>query len=142
MSAREITSLNSLQVYNLAKALAEKHGLRKPDYAVLRREMFGNYPQPVILDSPRGRLWVDRFYVAWQSADSATVKYVYVAKHHILEELSSYRRAAKRGNAKHAMPLEIARQFRIIHNKMLASGTEIWIDLNEDLQAVNTKTAR
>ena len=137
---REIESLNSLQVYELAKAVAVKYGLRKPDYAVLRKEMFGMYPQPVILDSPNGRLWVDRFYIAWQSGDNAEVRYVYVTRHHILEERSSYRIAAKRGDARHSMPEEIARQFRIIGKKMLATGTEIWIDPNEDLQSVNAKT--
>ena len=71
----------------------------------------------------------------------AEVKYVYVTKHHILEEKSAYRVSAKRGDAKHTMPDEIARQFRIISKKMLASGTDIWIDSNEDLQIVNTQKA-
>ncbi len=141
MSAREIASLNSLQVYNLAKEVAEKYGLRRPDYAVLRKEMFGKYPQPVILDSHNGRLWVDRFYVAYQLGGCAEVKYVYVTRHHILEERSAYRVSSKRGDAKHTMPEEIARQFRIISKKMLASGTEIWVDPNDDLQTVNAEKA-
>lgn len=141
MSVKEIASLNSLQVYTLAKAVAEKYGLRKPDYAVLRKEMFGKYPQPVILDNNNGRLWIDRFYTACQLDGCAEVKYVYVTKHHILEEKSAYRVSAKRGDAKHTMPDEIARQFRIISKKMLASGTDIWIDPNEDLQIVNTQKA-
>ena len=141
MSAREIASLNSLQVYKLAKAVAEKYGLRKPDYAVLREEMFGMYPQPVILDSHSGRLWVDRFYVAYQLDGCAEVKYVYVTRHHILEERSAYRVSAKRGDAKHTLPEEIARQFRIISKKMRGSGTEIWIDPIEDLQTVNVGKA-
>ncbi len=138
---RDSESLNSLQVYELARAVAVKYGLRKPYYAVLRREMFGKHPQPVILDSPNGRLWADRFYIAWQPDDSTEVRYVYVTRHHILEERASYRIAAKRGEARHTMPEEIARQFRIISKKMLASGTKIWIDPNENLQSVNVKTA-
>lgn len=141
MSAREIASLNSLQVYNLAKEVAEKYGLRRPDYAVLRKEMFGKYPQPVILDSHNGRLWVDRFYVAYQLDGCAEVKYVYVTRHHILEERSAFRVSAKRQNAEYTMPKEIARQFCVIDKKMRASGTEIWIDPNEDLQTVNVKKA-
>ena len=141
MSSREIPSLNSLQVYKLAKAVADKYGLRKPDYAVLRKEMFGKFPQPVILDNDNGRLWVDRYYVAYQLDGCAEVKYVYVTRHHILEEKSDYRASAKRGNTKHTMPKEIAHQFGIISKKMLASGTEIWVDPNEDLQMVNTGKA-
>ncbi len=141
MSAREIASLNSLQVYNLAKAVAEKYSLRKPDYAVLRREMFGKCPLPVILDSRNGRLWVDRFYVAYQLDGYDGVKYVYATRHHILEERSAYRASAKRQNAEYTMPEEIARQFRVIDLKMRASGTEIWIDPNEKLQIVNIKRA-
>ena len=141
MSAREIASLNSLQVYNLAKAVAGKYGLRKPDYGVLRREMFGKYPQPVILDNHSGRLWIDRYYVAYQLSGSPEVKYVYAAKHHILEEMASYKTAAKREDTMYTMPEEIARQFRIIRQKMYASGTEIWVATDEDSCGINTRKA-
>ena len=108
---------------------------------MLRREMFGKYPQPVILDSHSGRLWIDRYYVAYQLSGCPEVKYVYAAKHHILEETAAYRTAAKRGNSMYTMPEEIARQFSIIRQKMRASGTDIWVDHDEDSQGINTKRA-
>ena len=141
MSAREIASLNSMEVYRLAKKVAEKNGLRKPDYPVLRREMLGAYPQPVVLDSHNGRLWVDRFYIAFQLDGYPGVKYVYAARHHILEETAAYRVSAKRGDARHTMPEEIDRQFNVIRQKMLASGSEIWVDPSYDLRNINTENA-
>ena len=141
MNTRKLASLNSLAVYNIAKAVAEKYHLRKPDYTVFRSEMFGKFPLPVILDNSSGRLWVDRFYVAYQLDGSAEVRYVYAAKHHIFEERSAYRAAAKRHEGKCVMPKEIDRQFRIIHRKMIASGSQVWVNRDEISQYVYTKLA-
>ncbi len=128
---RELVSLNSLQVYAIGKHIALKHDLPPPDYGKMRAEMLGPFPQPVVLGNHNGVLWVDRFYVAYQLADCPCAKYVYLTRHHLLEEVSGYRAASKARGIRVALPKSIAQQFKVALFKMRAAGSEIWIDPKE-----------
>lgn len=131
MNINEMESLNAMQVFNIAKYIARKYGLRLPDYCRMRSEMSGKIPQPIILDSNNGRMWVDRYYVAYQLDGMAEVKYVYIAKHHVLEEISGYRQASKLRGEDFKPSNGILRQFKRARGEMLAKGCQIWVDVNE-----------
>ncbi len=128
---RELASLNSMQVYAIGKHIALKHDLPPPDYGEMRVAMLGPFPQPIVLENCNGTLWVDRFYIAFQREKSPDVKYVYLTKHHLLEEVSGYKKASKARGITVVLPRSIARQFKVALFKMRAAGTEIWIDPKE-----------
>ena len=131
MNINEVESLNAMQVFNIAKYIAKKYGLRMPDYCRMRSEMSGKIPQPIILDSNNGRMWVDRYYVAYQLDGTSEVKYVYIAKHHVLEEISGYRNASKLRSEDFKPSKDILRQFKRARGEMLAKGCQVWVDVNE-----------
>lgn len=131
MNINEVESLNAMQVFNIAKYIARKYRLRLPDYCRMRSEMSGKIPQPIILDSNNGRMWVDRYYVAYQLDGMAEVKYVYIAKHHVFEEISSYRQASKLRSEDFKPSNGILQQFKCARWEMLAKGCQVWVDTDE-----------
>ena len=83
-------ALPCLQITDLAAQIAEKYGLRPVPYSALRRVYDTRFPLPVQTHSPNGQMWVDRYYIAWQLG-SGPVRYGYLTRRHIFEELTAYR---------------------------------------------------
>lgn len=81
-------------IFSLARETAQRHLLRVPPEEL--RDFFQNaaegslpeteYPAlPIFFDNARGRLWLDRDYVAYQIGCGA-VRYVYCNRRHIYAE--------------------------------------------------------
>ena len=140
-------ALPCLQITGLAAQIAEKYGLRPVPYSALRRVYDTRFPLPVQTRSPNGQMWVDRYYIAWQLG-SGPVRYGYLTRRHIFEELTAYRAAARLRGTPVLLPADIGaafsstlRQMRLREGRTTAaaevhhivpladSGTHAWDNL-------------
>ena len=109
----------------LARGIANKYGFPAVLRSAVEKLYNEHWPQPIILRTEDMTLWVDRYYIAYQSGDD--VKYLYLTRQHIREELQSYRSASKLRNTHISLPGEINSQFRNVLRTMRLSGRKIWI---------------
>lgn len=131
--AKNNDCLSERLILAIARAIAIKYDLKAPNPLEFHRQSGVRTPLPIVTDNGNGMLWVDKYYVAYQLDGSRVVKYVYLTKHHVFEEMSSYRAAAKeRGNSV-KIPGYIVRQFRNAILDMNAVGVEMWVDQDEKL---------
>ena len=103
-------ALPCLQITGLAAQIAEKYGLRPVPYSALRRVYDTRFPLPVQTRSPNGQMWVDRYYIAWQLS-GGPVRYGYLTRRHIFEELTAYRAAACLRGTPVLLPADIGAAF-------------------------------
>ena len=103
-------ALPCLQITGLAAQVAEKYGLRPVPYSALRRVYDTRFPLPMQTRSPNGQMWVDRYYIAWQLG-SGPVRYGYLTRRHIFEELTAYRAAARLRGTPVLLPADIGAAF-------------------------------
>ena len=103
-------ALPCLQITGLAAQVAEKYDLRPVPYSALRRVYDTRFPLPVQTRSPNGQMWVDRYYIAWQLG-SGPVRYGYLTRRHIFEELTAYRAAARLRGTPVLLPADIGAAF-------------------------------
>ena len=87
--------------------------------------MRGRYPPPIVRKNGNGTIWVDRYYVAYRLYGEIDVRYVYMTRYHILEEVYSYRAASKLRNKQVKLPAEIQKQFAYALKHM---DGNIWTD--------------
>ncbi len=123
--------LHFIKVFRMTKYLARKYGLPLPNYDALKRTYTQKYAGPLLLHNANGRLWSDRYYIAYQLESTGELKYVYLTKYHIHEELISYRQAAKERDTENLMPKDVKRIFSKTVRIMNGEGTDIWIDEEE-----------
>ncbi len=122
-------------VLQLANAACEKYKFPK----LIGAELNAMYTTkkivpPVIRRTETGTLWVDKWYVALQIGDD-DVKYLYLTRHHINEEVASYRRVKKLRDNAPSLPADIMEQFRAAYNCM--KTTEQYIYFSEDAEALS-----
>lgn len=118
--------LPSLGVYRLARMVADKHGFPWMDYGRVQKQYRAKYGLPVMVENNAGTLWVDRYYIAYQLNDG-DVHYVYLTKHHIREEIGSYREASTERGIKVELPTDIKQQFSTALKRMTKDANDIWI---------------
>ena len=141
MKRNEEGLLSSTEVYRIAREVAAKHRLPKPDYSQMISEMTGKFPQPLVLTNTNGTLWLDKYYIAFQLSDHADVRYVYITDYHITEECLSYKAASGARGRNISLPEEITAQFKQAKRHIRDTGARFWIDPEEINQNLNTKTA-
>ena len=118
--------LPSLGVYRLARKVAERYGLTWVDYGRVQKQYRARYSLPVVAENDNGTLWIDRYYIAYQ-LDDGDVRYIYLTKYHIREEVCSYRAASEARNIKADLPAVIKRQFARALKRMAKDASDIWI---------------
>ena len=84
-------------------------------------------PIPMVKHNGAGTVWYDPLYCAYRLTDQP-VKYVYISKRHIIEEIRSYRTAAALRHTKIALPPQIMRQFLTAYKFMKARGCDVWTE--------------
>ena len=141
MNRHEEGLLSSTEVYNIAREIAAKYRLPRPDYSEMISEMCGNHPQPLVLTNANGTLWLDKYYVACQLSSWTDVRYVYITSRHINEENASYRVASGARGQHIRRPEDIAAQFKLAKRHMNDTGARFWIDTEEINPNLNIKTA-
>ncbi len=109
-------------VYSLARRVAAGHGLVLPSFDEFAQEYFSPVPLPLVTENRSGRLWLDRYYVAVQNGEEPV--YVYIAKHHISEEMFNWSRASGRRNTSVDMPKSVSLQFTVA---LLEMNGDVWI---------------
>ena len=125
MSSDGRSSLNVREILVIARDIAVKHHLSCPCHLEMLRTMRGKYSPPIARKNRNGTIWVDRYYAAYRLSGSSEVKYVYMTRYHILEEVYSYRAASKLRNATVKLPADIQKQFAYALKHM---DGNIWID--------------
>ena len=96
--------------------------------AVSRRKLLKAWrvrpvPQPLVLDAPHGRAWLDRYYAATQEG-FGKVEYWYIDLRHLHEEWLSY---AKQKPDAPRLPPEISAQFQTAFRSMRLLGQRYWL---------------
>ncbi len=96
--------------------------------AVSRRKLLKAWrvrpvPQPLVLDAPHGRAWLDRYYAATQEG-FGKVEYWYIDLRHLHEEWLSY---AKQKPDAPRLPPEISAQFKTAFRSMRLLGQRYWL---------------
>lgn len=126
-SNREKPCLPQHMLLQLANALADWYGFRR----IVNSELTMMYsmtkvPLPIVLRGKYGMLWVDRYYMALQHEDQ-DVRYVYLTKAHIHEELYSFRELKNCRENPATLPKEIAVQFRSVLRRMHKTGIPVFV---------------
>lgn len=113
----------------VAQATARKHGLPVPKTDDIARMVnsFRKMPFSLIRENENGRLWVDRYYVAYEN-EKGDVRYTYCTKHHMLEEERSYRYASKLRRTRIEIPGDVRRCFETAKKSMKARGEAVWVE--------------
>lgn len=111
----------------IARALADITGLPAPSEAELWANWVSPIPLPVMVEGPDARLWVDRYYAAYQPG-TGDVKYVYLTPEHIREEQWAYLYARKRRGGEVRLPEDIRRAFDTALKDMRRRGVREWVD--------------
>lgn len=126
MAEHDYISLQKLQ--QLASETALTNGLAPARREDISRMYYASEKNqfPIIVRCDVGTLWVDKYYVAYQIEDG-DVHYTYISKHHISEEICSYRAASRERDSRINLPPDIMKAFREAHYQMQAKGLPYWI---------------
>ena len=118
--------LPSLGVYRLARIVAQRYGFSWMEYGRVQKQYRERYGLPLVIENDCGMLWIDRYYIAYQLEDGE-VHYVYLTKHHIHEEMLSYKEASKERGVKVDLPGDIKQQFSLVLRQMAKNTSDIWL---------------
>lgn len=125
MSLKDRSELHPKEILDIADDVADRYGLRRPSYLRMLKEFNSKYLFPMVLNNGNGTLWVDRYYVAYKLSGQTEVRYAYITKFHMLEEMYSYKTASKLRNIRVKLPVDIQKQFVFAFKHMYGS---IWVD--------------
>ena len=119
--------LDLASLLRLCEWICQKAGLP----AVSHRRLFSAWlprpvPQPLVLDAPGGRVWLDRYYVAVQSG-FGKVEYWYIDLRHLQEEWVSYAKLQHSKPGAADLPPEISAQFKTAFRSMRLLGQRYWL---------------
>ena len=119
------STLSLREILVIANDVADRYGLCRPSHLRMLEELKGKYIFPMVLNSGNGTLWADRYYVAYRQSGQAEVRYVYITRYHILEEVYSYKAASTLRNIPVKLPGDIQKQFAYALKHMKGN---IWVD--------------
>lgn len=108
-------SLSFRELRNLASFLCAKLHLSLIDECELYTQYFADVPQPIVIDDDGTRIWIDRYYAAYQTG-CGEVTYVYLTRAHILEETED----------RSVLPDEIQTQFNEALSSMNSLCNNMW----------------
>lgn len=126
-----VTAYSRLYLKLIADNLRRQLGLADVSAEMLNEATCGEVPQPLIIDNENGRMWLDRYYAAFQ-VNGGRVHYVYISKHHIAEEVAGYKACDV------PLPLDIRRQFAKALASMKQTHADIWIETNDYSQIASS----
>ncbi len=123
---REPLALSCRRIMILADVVALRYGLKKVERRDVRWMYDSRVPMPVITRCAEGDLWVDKYYIAYKLMDNV-VRYAYLTRHHIHEEMTSFAEVAKaRGKVNRIAP-DIRSAFDKAYLHMEGNRKNIWI---------------
>ena len=91
------------------------------------RRMYDEDGLPLVYINENGRLWIDKYYIAYSLRDEV-VRYVYLTHHHIKEEYRGYAAVAKERKESIQMPVEIKKAFDRAAVAMFLKGRMCWVE--------------
>lgn len=112
----------------IANRISAEFGLPEAPRGAIRH-MYDENDLPLIYVNKKGRLWVDKYYIAYSLRDEV-VRYVYLTHRHIKEEYQSYASAAKARKETLQMPAEIKRAFDRAAGVMFLKERKVWTEKN------------
>ena len=127
MSRKKAGYLEAKQLYALAVDVARKYGLKPPTRKDIAANYSDRWASPIVTQNASGRMWTDKYYLAFQFL-TEEVRYLYISRRHISEELQGYKIAAvERNDASIRLPEDIHAQFRKALARMKKNGQNIWL---------------
>ena len=110
----------------LAGFIAKETGLRPiaPE-AILNA--YGGYDMPLVSESPKGKLWVDQYYIAYEGKNRH-IHYAYLTREHIREESRAYCEASSSRKRAIRMPMALSTLFRKVKKDMNQNERNIWFE--------------
>lgn len=125
-----MTAHSQLYIKLIANNLRRQLRLPCPDEAAIRDMYNSDCPMPIVMTNAHGTVWLDRYYAAFK-LPGQEVRYVYISKAHIREELSSCREVRKTRGAGFCLPPDICRQFRKALISMRKTGGDAWVETED-----------
>ncbi len=105
------------KVLHLANTVSTIYSLPFIPAKTLMQQYSTKSPMPIIMENEKGRIWVDKYYIAIQMTDGI-VRYVYLTRHHIQEEYQSYLFARRTRRNRVYLPDTIKKEFQSATSKM------------------------
>lgn len=110
----------------ISNRISAEYGLPEAPKGAIRR-MYDEDGLPLVYENENGRLWVDKYYVAYNLCDEG-IRYAYLTHHHIKEEYSGYAAAAKARKEPTHLPVEIMKEFNRAAVAMFLKGRRCWAE--------------
>ena len=110
----------------LTYRLARRYGLRSPLQGAIAAQYAEEEPMPIQTNSPAGTLWADPYYLAYQLKGEG-VRYLYISKTHILEEVRACREASAHRGKDIRLPEDVRRAFAVAAAYMKSTGEGVWV---------------
>jgi hypothetical protein len=125
-SPNRVKALPYNTILTLANEISVKHGLPRVSPVDFRRSYDSGIPMPIYLKCENGRMWVDKYYLAYELPDGA-IRYAYITRRHIREECRSYRLAPGKRLCMLTFPDDIVKVFVRALGEMNAAEKNFWI---------------
>ncbi|HPJ02484.1 MAG TPA: hypothetical protein PKU80_06565 [Candidatus Limiplasma sp.] len=129
MHSRERKALVCLtcpELYALMKVVCTRFGLMRLAYADIRQLHGTATPLPLHTQSDTGYLWVDKYYLAYQ-LDADVLRYAYLTRTHVREEMRSYFEAADERARSVRLPTTVAVAFKKASCNANQYRPETWV---------------
>ena len=117
MRNNPLYALPYYKVLHLANTVSTIYSLPFIPAKTLMQQYSTKNPMPIILENEMGRIWVDKYYIAFQMTDGI-VRYVYLTSHHVQEEYQSYLLARHIRRNRVYLPDTIKKEFQSATRKM------------------------
>ena len=118
--------LTCYEILDIADCIADRYALKKVNPAHFRKRYDKDIPIPLMTLSMNGCLWADRYYAAY-ALNGQPVRYAYVTRGHIMEEMASFKALARCRENPKKLPDDIRTAFRIALRAMVKTGKEYHI---------------
>ena len=110
----------------ISNRISAEYGLPEVPRGAIRR-MYDENGLPLVYENENGRLWVDKYYIAYTLCNEV-IRYAYLTHHHIKEEYSGYAAAAKTRKEPPRLPAEIMKAFNRAAVAMFLKGRRCWVE--------------
>ena len=121
------THLKFDELYRLGCALCLKCGLTPPRRAALMDRYLAAVPQPLIVDGEDARVWIDKYYAAYQLG-GGDVHYAYLSRTHLEEETRALKELAAQKGLFLSLPGDIEGAFQSARARMRAKNVQFVCD--------------
>ena len=124
--SHEQQCLDAEELAWLAGFIARETGLKPiaPDTII---KAYGTCDMPLVTETAKGRLWIDRYYIAYEGK-KRRIHYAYLTREHVREEWRAYSDASAERKRVIQMPKIISHIFHHAVREMNGNHVNIWFE--------------